>query len=308
MNPLRRALVDYLSLRRALGHKLERPEKLLDQFLVFLEELGEERVTIKTALAWATLPSGADRSWWSLRLSVVRGFATHLHALDPATEVPAADLLPWRRCRAVPYLYSDEELAALSAAAATLSTPHRAATLRTLIALLAVTGMRIGEALGLDDGDFDPTNGLLVVREGKFGKSRELPLHPSTVEALRIYRRRRDRPRSAAGTSALFVSAAGSRLLYSNVQCIFHQLVRRAGLEPRSAACRPRLHDFRHSFAVRTVLDGYRDGGDPQTRIVLLSTYLGHVDPGKTYWYLSAAPELLGLAGGRLERHIGGGS
>lgn len=308
MSPLRQALVDYLAVRRALGYNLERPEKLLAQFLTYLENLGEDRVTTETAFAWATLPTGGHRSWWSYRLSVVRGFAAHLHAIDPESEVPPADLLPWRRCRATPYLYSDEDVAALIGAAATLHTPYRVATYRTLIGLLGVTGMRVGEAIALDRDDFDSRGGLLLVRKGKFGKSRELPLHSSTVAALRDYLRRGDRPRSAASTPALLVSTAGTRLLYTNVQCTFHQLVRRAGLKPRSASCRPRLHCLRHSFAVRTVLDGYRDGCDPGARLALLSTYLGHVDPGKTYWYLSAAPELLALAASRLERHLGGAS
>ena len=308
MNSLRQALSDYLAVRRALGYKLKRDEKLLEQFLTCLEDLGEERVTTKTALAWATQPQGADRSWWSCRLSIVRGFAAHLHAIDPVTEVPPADLLPWKRCRATPYLYSDEETVALMTAAGTLHTTHRVATYRSLIGLLAVTGMRVGEAIGLDRGDFDSRTGLVVIRKGKFGKSRELPLHPSTVDALCDYLSRRDRPRPTASTFALFVSSAGTRLLYGNVQFTFHQLVSRAGVEPRSAKCRPRLHDLRHSFAVATVLDGYRHGGDTEARLAVLSTYLGHVDPGKTYWYLSAAPELLDLAGRRLNHHIGGDS
>lgn len=187
-----------------------------------------------------------------------------------------------------------------------MPTPHRTATYRTLIGLLAVTGMRIGEAIGLDRDDFDAVGGVLTIRHGKFGKSRELPLHPSTVAALGDYLRRSDRPRRPPNTPALFVSPAGTRLLYTNVQNTFHKLVCRVGIAPRSAACRPRLHDLRHGFAVRTLLDAYRDGCDPGRRLALLSTYLGHVDPGKTYWYLSAAPELLQLAGDRLERHIGG--
>lgn len=308
MSPLRQALADYLAVRRALGYQLKRAEKLLAQFLTYLEDRGEERLRTETALAWATLPTGAHRSWWASRLSLVRGFAAHLRALDPATEVPPADLLPWRPRRATPYLYSDMDVAALTAAAATLRTAHRVATYQTLVGLLAVTGMRVGEAIALDRGDFDSIHGLLVVRQGKFGKSRELPLHPSTVDALRDYLRRRDRPRSAASAPALLLSTAGTRLLHCNVQCTFRGLVRRAGLKPRSASCRPRLHDLRHSFAVRTVLDGYRGGGDTGARLPLLSTYLGHVDPGKTYWYLSAAPELLELAGGPLERHLGGGA
>ena len=168
--------------------------------------------------------------------------------------------------------------------------------------------MRIGEAISLDRGDFDAANGLLIIRNGKFGKSRELPLHPSTVTALGEYLDRGDRPRQPRHVPALLVSIAGTRLLYTNVWPTFHQLVCQAGLKPRSAACRPRIHDMRHGFAVRTILDGYRGGGDPEARLALLSTYLGHVDPAKTYWYLSAAPELLELAGERLERRLGGGS
>ncbi len=166
--------------------------------------------------------------------------------------------------------------------------------------------MRVGEALALDRGDFDLGSGLLIVRRGKFGKARQLPVHPSTLEALCAYLGRRDRPRAAARTPALLVYMAGTRLRYCNVQVTFHQLVRGAGLRAHTPRCRPRLHDLRHSFAVRTVLDGYRAGGDPAARLPLLSTYLGHSDPGCTYWYLSAAPELLQLAGERLERHLGG--
>lgn len=309
MNVLRQALVDYLAVRRVLGYKLARAEKLLAQFLTYLEDRGADHLTTEMALAWATLPAGTHPSWISTRLSVVRRFAVHLRAIDPTTEVPPSDLLPWRTCRATPYLYSDGDIAALMAAATTLRTSHRIATYRSLIALLAVTGMRVGEAIGLDRDDFDAINGLLTVRNGKFGKSRELPLHPSSVSALTDYLRRTDRPpRRRSTSSALFVSTAGTRLLYTNVQNTFHQLVGCAGLTPRSASCRPRLHDIRHGFAIRTLLDAYRDGGDPAARLTLLSTYLGHVDPGKTYWYLSAAPELLQLAGARLERHLGGGA
>ena len=246
MNSLRQALTDYLSMRRALGYKLERAEKLLDQFLTYLEDRGEKRVTTKTALAWAMLSQGASRGWWSSRLSIVRGFATYLHAINPASEVPANGLLPGKQRRATPYLYSDEQIASLLAVAETLQTPHRVATYQSLIGLLVVTGMRVGEAIGLDRGDFDSGPGLITIRKGKFGKSRQLPLHSCTVDPLCDYLCRADRPRSAPSTTALFVSSAGTRLLYANVQCTFHQLVSRAGFEPRSSTCRPRLHDLRH--------------------------------------------------------------
>lgn len=307
MSPPRGQLADYLRIRRSLGYKLERAEKLLGQFLDYLERLGADRVTVEQALAWAQLPAG-DANWWASRLSAVRGFAAYLHALDPAHELPPADLLPRRPRRATPYLYSDQELAALIAATSGLRSELRQATYRTLIGLLAVTGMRVGEAIRLDRDDLDLQHGVLTVREGKFGKSRELPLHPSTVKALRTYLRRRDRHEPGPETPAVLISPAGTRLLYCNVNHTFLGLVKQAGMRPRSASCRPRLHDLRHTFAVRTLLEWYRAGVDVQARLPLLSTYLGHVHPGATFWYLSAAPELLTLAGGRLERASGGRS
>lgn len=311
MSPLRHALADYLSIRRAMGYQLDRAEKLLAQFVAHLDELGISTVTIEHALTWATLPAAGAGNWWSRRLSVVRGFARYLHTLDPAHEVPPVDVLAQRRIRATPYLYSDDDITALiTAAAATLRSPLRVATYQSVIGLLAVTGLRVGEAIRLDRAaDLDTDRGLLTVRHSKFGKSREVPLHPSTLAALRSYLRRRDQLLGAAsGEPALFVSTAGTRLIYANVHLTFQQLVRHAGLGSRSGSCRPRIHDLRHSFAVATLLEAYRAGDDVQARLPLLSTYLGHVDPGSTYWYLSAAPELLALAGQRLESSRGAGS
>ena len=306
MSGLDLALADYLRLRRALGYKLVRTAKLLAQFIAYLDGTGVDTVTIEAALAWTTLPASGGPSWLAGRLTVVRGFAAYLHAIDPANELVPTDLLPDRGHRTTPYLYADAQIAGLMAAAATLRTPHRAATYETLLGLLAVTGMRVGEAIRLDRVDFDAGHELLTVQHSKFGKSREVPVHPTTVAALRHYLRRPDRPRPAVPTAAVFVSDAGTRLLYCNVNWTFLKLVRRAGLTARSASCRPRLHDLRHTFAVHTVLDGYRGDGDVGARLPLLSTYLGHVDPAATYWYLSAAPELLELAGQRLERHLAG--
>jgi len=306
MSPLRHALIDYLVVRRALGFKLQQAEQLLDQFLTYVEQCEETHLRLPTMLAWATRPAH-DSGWSARRLAIVRRFAAHLHAIDPATEVPATDLLPWRQRRATPFLYSDEEVTGLLDAAATLRGAHRIATVRTLIRLLAVTGMRVGEALALDREDVEVPQSVLTIRHAKFGKSRELPVHPSTIAALRQYLQRDDRPRTATQTAAVFVSRAGTRLRYRHVHWTFHRLVRRAGLTPRSATCRPRIHDLRHRFAVCTLLDAYRSGEDAQTRLHRLSTYLGHVDPAHTYWYLSAAPELLQLASDRLQRQLGGG-
>jgi integrase/recombinase XerD len=185
-----------------------------------------------------------------------------------------------------------------------LSTPLRRATFTTLIGLLTVTGIRVGEAIALDRGDVDLTEGRLTVRFGKFGKTRELALHPSTVTALRRYRQLRRRLAPATGTTAFFVSQAGTRLIYCNVHHVFHRAVQAAGLMPRSALCRPRIHDLRHTFAVRAMLDAYAAGEDGQTRLTLLSTWLGHVHPASTYWYLSASPELMAAAGQRLDTYL----
>jgi integrase len=309
MTPLAHALADYLTIRRALGYKLERTGKLLAQFVAYLSHAGVDTVTIERALAWATIPSGAGSNWHAYRLSVVRRFAAYLQTIDPAAEVPPHHLLSWRPRRATPYLYSADDIAALiAAAAATLRSALRVATYQALIGLLAVTGMRVGEAIRLDRGDVDWKHGLLIVRKSKFGKSREIPLHETAVRALRDYSRKRDRLRATQSVPAVFISTAGTRLLYCNVNWTFLRLVQRAGLKPRSGSCRPRLHDLRHSFAVRTLIEAYQAGSDVNVRLSLLSTYLGHLDPGATYWYLSAAPELLALAGQRLDDHLGGRS
>lgn len=240
-----------------------------------------------------------------MRLGAIRGFARYLHEVDPRVEVPVADLLPDKSGRAVPYLYTDEQIAALIDAAGTLRIAHKTATFQSLFGLLAATGMRVGEAIALDRSDFDADSGTLVVRNAKFGKSRELPLHPSTTAALTRYLARRDRPRAVGPTEALLVSTVGTRLLMSDVQTCFRTLRARAGIMPRSAACRPRMHDLRHSFAVPHAARCLPHRRRSRPRIAALSTYLGHVNPGKTYWYLHAAPELLELANGRLQRHLG---
>jgi integrase len=304
MSSLRLAVGDYLAMRRALGFKLDREQTLLPRFADFIQDRGEQHVSIDAALAWATLPAGSA-AWWSSRLQIARGFAAYMHAIDSDNEVPPFDLLPSPPHRATPYLYSPEQIDALIAAAGTLRTPLRVATMQTLLGLLAVTGMRIGEAVGLDHNDFDPRTGCLLVRGAKFGKSRELALHPSTVTALQRYLRRADRPPPSPGTSALLVTIVGTRLSTKDVQRTFATLRHRAGIQARSASCRPRLHDIRHSFAVATVLDAYRADVDVGRRLALLATYLGHVNPAATYWYLSAAPELMQLAAERLARHTG---
>jgi len=246
MTAIREAIGDYLAVRRALGYKLEDHGWLLADFACFLEAAGAATVTTRLALEWATLPQDALPSWHAARLRVVRGFARHLQALDPATEVPPAGLLAGRNRRAVPYLYSDAEVAALMAATACLRPALHAATHKTLIGLLSATGMRLGEAIRLDRADLDTAAGTLTIRDSKFAKSRQIPLHPSALAALGDYAQLRDQHFPAPKTPALLVSTAGTRLISQGIHYVFARLVRQAGLQPRSPECRPRLHDFRH--------------------------------------------------------------
>lgn len=307
MTNLRQALADYLALRRSLGYKLDRDGKLLAQFLDWLDGQGKHTITLADTLEWVHLPVAPSTSWLRMRLQALRGFAIYLHSLDSTVEVPPSGLVPGPVSRAVPYLYSDADIAALLNQAERLSNPLRRATMRTLIGLLAVTGMRLGEVLGLDEGDFDPAHGLLLIRHAKFDKSRQIPLHASATAALLAYRRTRDEFIARPVSDALLVSTAGTRLLHCNVGQAFAKFVRQAGLAEETRAHQPRPMDLRHTFAIRTLLRWYRDGGDVAARLPLLSTYLGHVAPANTYWYLHAAPELLAEAAHRLESAAEGG-
>jgi integrase/recombinase XerD len=288
MSVLRKHLEDYLALRRSLGFKLGRPGQMLEGFVGYLEQAGAATITTEHALAWATGPAGADPTYWRARLAAVRPFARYLAPRIPGTEIPPPGLLPGPSSRrAVPYLYSGAEISALMTAAAAIRTPFRAATYQVLIGLLAATGMRVGEAISLDRDDLDTGSGLLTVRDGKFGKSRQLPLHDSVLRALAGYAQLRESRRERPAAPAFFASVTGTRLIYQNVHFTFHELTRQAGLRPRSAACRPRIHDLRHAFAVTALARWYADGGDVAARLPLLSTWLGHADPAGTYWYYS---------------------
>jgi integrase len=299
---LAKHLSDYLATRRALGFKLQRQGALMFQFVCYLDTIGAPVITVEAALAWAMQPAGARASWLSARLHAARLLARYMVNIDPRTQVPPADLLPDPNHRATPFIYSRDDVRALmDAAHESTNVPLVADTYRTLIGLLAVTGMRVGEAINLDRDDLDVGAGVLVVRNGKFGKSRELVLHGSTVAAMTQYSVLRDRIHPSALSRAWFISKTGSRLNYNDVQHRFHRLTQTVGIAPRSATCRPRIHDLRHSFAANTLLGWYQSNVDIAARIPLLSTYLGHVNPHHTYWYLTAMPELMSLVAQRLK-------
>ncbi len=289
-----------------MGFKLEKEGRLLPDFAAFAEAAGAGTVTVDLAVRWAAMPEGASPVWAAQRLSMLRGFARYLQTVEPAAQVPPAGLLPARNRRVTPYIYSDADIAALMTAARTLRNPLKAATFETLIGLLAVSGMRGSEAMRLDRGDLDAAAGLLTVRATKFRKSRQLPLHQTTLRALTGYQALREQLCPVGATASILVSTTGARLCHETVQPTFRRVLRQAGVGQDTPRPRPTIHGLRHSFAVKTLLGWYRDGQDVQARMPALSTYLGHASPAATYWYLSATPELLALAAGRLETTPGG--
>jgi integrase len=301
MIPLRQALGDYLRLRRRLGFQLKATEQYLEKFVAFVEQAGAVRITTELAVMWAKQPVDAHPHQWSRRLGIVRGFAGYLATIDPDCEVPSKDLLPARRPRVAPYIYSSADIGALLQSARALTPSLRAATYETVIGLMATSGLRIGEALGLDRQGVDLVDGALHVRANQT-KQREVPLHHTTTEALRQYARLRDRWWPTPQVPAFFVNAQGGRLTRSEFNQQFAKLIGQVGLEGCGERVRPRPHDLRHSFAVRTLLDWYHAGEDVDRRMPLLSTILGHSDPASTYWYLEAVPELMSLISRRLER------
>jgi integrase len=306
MSPLHDALEQYQEIRRALGTKLAEPARTLAQFVEFLEREGSSRITTALALRWAMAPQDVQRATWARRLSMVRGFATWLSTVDPQTEVPPPGALPGRRRRRPPHIFTDAEVRRLMAEAALRRsrTGLRPLTYTTLIGLLAATGLRPGEALALDTTDVDLDQGLLSIRQTKFGKSRIVPVDASTGAALQQYLDRRDTLCVRPHSPALLLSEQGRRVHGSTARRMFALLSCAIGLRPTLGKRRwgrgPRLQDFRHTFATRRILEWYQAGLDVERELPKLATYLGHVDIGLTYWYIEAIPELLAHATTRL--------
>jgi len=316
VSKLRTAVDKYVALRRGLGFKLGRTETRLRQFLVFMEGKRTSRITTALALEFAMEAAHLDPKTKAHRLSAVRGFARHHLAADPATEIPPLGLLPGGSKRAHPYLYSEAEILRLLEGAKEYPSWNRfpgpwwsrfqAQTFCCLFGLLTVTGMRVGEVLNLQPGDIDWTERVLTIRQAKFGKSRLVPLHATTLKALATFVQHRDRffaqlP-SQPELSHFFVTSRGTRLQVTHVNRVFLIISRQIGLRAPNARRGPRLHDLRHRFAVETLLRWYRQGEKPDRLLPVLSTFLGHTHVSGTYWYLSSTPELMRAAGQRLER------
>jgi len=308
MSGLAKALDEYLALRRALGFKLHATARALPKFVRFIEREGATYITTRLALRWAQEDPEASSVIHSDRLAMVRRFAAWRSAVDPRTEIPSARLLPRRYQRPTPYIYSTAEVEKIvwSAASLPAGSGLRGHTFSTLFGLLAVTGMRIGEAVALDRDDVDLRTGILSIREGKRGKSRFVPVHPTTKDILEHYAGRRDAILPRVRVPAFFVSERSRRITAGSSDDNFITVSRMIGLRSPAVDDRrgsgPRLHDLRHRFAVSTLLDWYRSGADVDREIPKLATYLGHKGPAEVYWYLQAVPELLGLATERSRR------
>lgn len=307
MSDLQKHLEEYLSLRQALGYKLRPHRSSLRDFVDFAAAKKATSISTQLALAWAMKPGSADPKCWAYRLRMVRHFALFVRGRDHVSEVPPLKLLPYSRLRAKPYIYSEEEISRLIRAAQALPCTKgiRGLTYSTLFALLWVTGLRISEALALDREDVDFRNQLLKIRNTKFGKSRLVPVHASTGKALEHYACSRNYVFSKAQSPAFFLTVFGKRPTCAVAQLTFRQLCLKTGIRNVSRGKGPRIHDMRHSFAVKSLIDIHRANKDIEQRVYALSVYLGHIGPSSTYWYFSAVPELLELALEHLERKRG---
>jgi site-specific recombinase XerD len=297
---MRSRVEQYLAMRRSLGFKLRGEARMLLEFADRLDSAGQATITIPGAVAWASEPSNATAAHRQRRLAVVRGFARYLAAFDPACQIPPTGLLPARAHRPTPYHYSAEEIAALVHAAGTIAAPPAAATMQALISLIAVSGLRVGEALALDRSDVHPGEAALMVT-GKNDQTRLVPVHATTAAMLAGYAARRDRLCPTAVSPGFFLTATGRRVQQRTVQQIFARLLTAADIHPPPGRRRPRIHDLRHTFAVNVLIGWYETGVDVSARLPVLSAFLGHGSPEATYWYLHATPQLLALAAGRLD-------
>ena len=302
MNSLRESLEEYVAIRRGLGTQLRLPATALHRFIDFLERDGAGFITTELALRWAQEPSQAEPCTWAERLGVVRRFAAWMSATDPRTEIPPRGILPARRRRKPPYIYGEEELEQIMAEAARLASPTglRGLTYTTLFGLLASTGLRPGEAFALDVSDVGLSSGVLAIRKTKFGKSRFVPVHASTREALAHYAEHRDRLCPRRESEAFLVCERGTRLYQEIAAYTFARVSQAIGLRAPTTGRRkgrgPRLQDMRHTFATRRLVEWYRADLDVGREMPKLATYLGHLHVRHTYWYIEAVPELLQLA------------
>jgi integrase len=298
-------------MRRRLGFEMSFVERVLRKFAEFADRERADHITVDLFLRWKEQYGSANIYTWGRRLSMVRIFAGWLQGFDPRTEVPPAGLITSRPRRTRPYIYTDDQIAAIVTEAGRLPSPYglRAWTCSTLFGLIAATGLRVNEALGLDEEDVDLKEAVLTIRRAKNRKSRFAPISLCAAERLRAYRAERNRI-LGAGQVAFFLLENGERPTDCCARYNFALVCQQIGLRKPQRFCKhgrgPRIHDLRHTFAVRTIMDWYRRGLEPDREMLKLSTYLGHSKPELTYWYIEAIPELLHLASERAEWNLAG--
>lgn len=304
---LQRVLAEYLAMRRDLGFKLISDGKLLKTFVLFFELRKQDFITTEFALAWAELSTTAMSARRARRLSIVRNFARYCRVIEPRTEVPPENLLPYDYQRPAPFLFKDNDIRRLLEASQKMVSNgcFFGQTLTCLFGLLSVTGLRIGEALSLKTEEVDLNAGILTVRNTKFGKSRLVPLHSATIGVLSEYLTQREMFLAGHKLNYWFVNKLKKQLTYTCAKYHFDKIVQTLDIDCPDQKRRPHLHDLRHYFARMVLLNWYRDGQDVERNLPKLSAYLGHVETRDTYWYLSACPELMGTVQHRLERHWG---
>lgn len=309
MKTLSQRLDEYLALRRSMGFDLTFDERVLRKFAIYGDENGFDQISTPLFLDWKANYGSADNNTWSHRLGMVRRFAFWLAEHDDRTEIPSSQLVTGRYRRRVPYIYAPRQIADIVAEAGRLPSPYglRAALWQTLFGLIAVTGMRVNEALSLDRHDVDLQRAILTLRNTKNGRDRQLPINGDTAHQLAQYAELRDRL-IVRQSPRFFIKEDGEPAGDCGARYNFAQVSRNIGLRSPQAFNRhghgPRIHDLRHTFAVRTILDWFRDGRDIEAEMYKLSTYLGHSEPKHTFWYIEAVPELMQLAAERAERRV----
>lgn len=302
---------EYLAERRRLGYQLRSRDTLLASFARYVASRHHRGpLTVELMADWARQDkwNRGTPGTWTVRLALLRRFARYLKQFEPDTEIPDESIFGRKPGRLAPHIYREEEIVELLAAARKLG-PHgslRPATFEALFGLMASTGLRVSEAIHLRDADVDLKQGILTIRQTKFAKSRQLPLHTSTVVALAHYRRQRARHVPTTVDTPFFISSRGRRLGQPlgerQAHRVFTALRNSLGWVNRGAHDAPRLHDMRHTFAVRRIMLWHAERTDVDQMMLALSTYMGHAEIKHTYWYLTGVPELMALAGGKFER------
>jgi len=309
MKSLTTHLEHYLAVRRSFGYDLSFTERVLRRFTGFADAQGANHITVNLFLQWKEHYGTANNNTWAGRLSMVRVFATWLKGIEPANEIPKIGLISGRYQRSKPYIYTNKQINEIVSHAARLPSVYglRGITCSTLLGLIAVTGLRINEALSLDEKDVNLDDAVIFIKQGKNGKSRFIPISPSTVSSLENYRVKLNLIYRCC-SPAFFLFDKGQRPSDCSIRYNFALVCQLIGLRKKEFFYKhgqgARIHDLRHTFAVRTIIDWYRKGLNPDLEMLKLSTYLGHTKPEYTYWYIEAIPELLQLASERAEQSL----